>query len=223
MEFDIWDVYYRSICSDLCIDPQTDYNSAFLLNSLMEKRKPVSAQENLTDPVYIVGNGPGVDHILKDIKMDGTIFVADSAIEKYMEIKGYPDYLFTDLDGPLKFIRKCSYENVRIVVHAHGDNRKRIEDYLPSLKVHMGTTQNQPMGVIRNFGGFTDGDRAAFFAHYFGAPEIILVGFDFSTPSIKEGSDYYRKAKKLKWAEILLSRLALMRGTSLKPGPVIRI
>ena len=223
MEFDLWNTYYRSICSDLGIDSQTDYDSAFSLNSLIEKRKPVWIQENLTDRVYVVGNGPVVEHVLKDLNMNGTVFVADSAIEKYLGIKGYPDYLFSDLDGPLKLIKKCSDENVRLVVHAHGDNRKNIESYVPSLKVHMGTTQNRPVGVLRNFGGFTDGDRAAFFAHFFGAPEIILVGFDFSRPSVKEGSDYYRKAKKLKWAEILLSKLALMRGTSLKPGQVIRI
>jgi|YelNatPaOPRAMG01_1025707.scaffolds.fasta_scaffold05393_12 uncharacterized Rossmann fold enzyme len=223
MEFDLWNTYYRSICSDLGIDSQTDYDSAFSLNSLIEKRKPVWIQENLTDRVYVVGNGPDVEHVLKDLNMNGTVFVADSAIEKYLGIKGYPDYLFSDLDGPLKLIKKCSDENVRLVVHAHGDNRKNIESYVPSLKVHMGTTQNRPVGVLRNFGGFTDGDRAAFFAHFFGAPEIILVGFDFSRPSVKEGSDYYRKAKKLKWAEILLSKLALMRGTSLKPGQVIRI
>jgi len=223
MEFDLWNTYYRSICSDLGIDSQADYDSAFSLNSLIEKRKPVWIQENLTDRVYVVGNGPDVEHVLKDLNMNGTVFVADSAIEKYLGIKGYPDYLFSDLDGPLKLIKKCSDENVRLVVHAHGDNRKNIESYVPSLKVHMGTTQNRPVGVLRNFGGFTDGDRAAFFAHFFGAPEIILVGFDFSRPSVKEGSDYYRKAKKLKWAEILLSKLALMRGTSLKPGQVIRI
>jgi len=223
MELDLWNTYYRSICSDLGIDSQADYDSAFSLNSLIEKRKPVWVQENLTDRVYIVGNGPDVEHVLKDLNMNGTVFVADSAIEKYLGIKGYPDYLFSDLDGPFNLIKKCSDENVRLVIHAHGDNRKNIESYVPSLKVHMGTTQNRPVGVLRNFGGFTDGDRAAFFAHFFGAPEIILVGFDFSRPSVKEGSDYYRKAKKLKWAEILLSKLALMRGTSLKPGQVIRI
>lgn len=219
----MWESYYRSICSDLDIDPQTDYDSAFFLNSLIEKRKPFPEQESLSDSVYIIGNGPGLGSLLKDMNFDGTVFVADSAIEKYLRIKGCPDYIFTDLDGPLDLIKKCSDENVRLVVHAHGDNGKMIENYVPSLRVHMGTTQNRPVGVLRNFGGFTDGDRAAFFAHYFGAPDIILVGFDFSRPSTKEGSDCYRKAKKLKWAEILLARLALMRGSSLKPGPVVRL
>jgi hypothetical protein len=223
MEFDLWNSYYSRICSDLEIDPQTDNDTAILLDSILEKREEVSAQKRLKDSVYVVGNGPGLEHILADVDMKGTVFVADSAISKYMEVKGYPDYIFTDLDGPLELIKKCSDENVRLVVHAHGDNRKKIEKYVPSLKVHMGTTQNRPVGVLRNFGGFTDGDRAAFFAHYFGSPHIILIGFDFSRPSLKEGSDYYRKAKKLKWAEILLSQLAVIRGTSLEPGQVIHI
>ena len=223
MEFDQWNSYYSRICSDMQIDPQTDIDTAFFLNSILETRNRDYAQERLRESVYVVGNGPYLDHILVDLDIKGTVFVADSALEKYLEIKSYPGYIFSDLDGPMDLIKKCSDEDVRLVVHAHGDNRKKIENFVPSLKVHMGTTQNRPVGVLRNFGGFTDGDRAAFFADYFGAPEIILVGFDFSRPSMKEGSDFYRKAKKLRWAEILLSRLAVMRGTSLKPGPVIRI
>ena len=200
-----------------------EYTASAGGTAMLLGKENVIAEINSTLSVYIIGNGPGLGSLLKDMNFDGTVFVADSAIEKYLRIKGCPDYIFTDLDGPLDLIKKCSDENVRLVVHAHGDNGKMIENYVPSLRVHMGTTQNRPVGVLRNFGGFTDGDRAAFFAHYFGAPDIILVGFDFSRPSTKEGSDCYRKAKKLKWAEILLARLALMRGSSLKPGPVVHI
>lgn len=223
MDFETWNPLYMEICSDLGIDPETDYESSILLNSILEKKSNTVVQKEITDPVWIVGNGPRLGKVLENLTLNGMVFVADSAIGEYMRVKGYPDYIFTDLDGPIRNIRECSENSVRLVVHAHGDNKELIKRHVPSLKVHTGTTQNRPVGVLRNFGGFTDGDRAVFFADFFKATEIILVGFDFSTPSIKEGSDYNRKLKKLKWAEYLISRLAQKRGTQLKLGPIIRI
>lgn len=223
MDFETWNPYYRKICSDLEIKPETDYESSILLNDILQKRNHAAVQKEITEPVWIVGNGPDLEDILTDLSMNGIVFVADSAIGKYMKVKGYPDYVFTDLDGPIKLIRECSENSVSLVVHAHGDNKEMIERHVPLLNVHTGTTQNRPLGVLRNFGGFTDGDRAAFFADFFNAPEIIMVGFDFSVPSIKEGSDYHRKMKKLRWAESLLSVLAQKRGSQFRSGQIIRI
>ena len=39
----------------------------------------------------------------------------------------------------------------------------------------------EPLVMIENFGGFTDGDRAVFFASRFGAAKIFLFGMDFGS------------------------------------------
>ena len=39
----------------------------------------------------------------------------------------------------------------------------------------------KPIGIINNFGGFTDGDRCVFLANHFKAKKIILLGMDFGT------------------------------------------
>ena len=43
----------------------------------------------------------------------------------------------------------------------------------------IGSTQTKSFGQIKNFGGFTDGDRCIFLAEYFNASKIVLIGMDF--------------------------------------------
>jgi hypothetical protein len=64
----------------------------------------------------------------------------------------------------------------------------------------VGTTQSVPFDRIYNFGGFTDGDRAALIAKKFGARKIRLYGFNF------EKADNKIKLKKLKWAKRILEK-----------------
>ena len=66
------------------------------------------------------------------------------------------------------------------------------------------TTQSRPDFVICNFGGFTDGDRAVCLARHMGARRIVLYGFDFDSPSAKDGSDPQIKRKKLSWAKRII-------------------
>ncbi len=66
-----------------------------------------------------------------------------------------------------------------MVVHAHGDNVNLLRKLVPKMKKCIGTTQVKPFHDIHNFGGFTDGDRAAFLASRFNAKNIVLVGMDF--------------------------------------------
>jgi len=94
------------------------------------------------------------------------------------------------------------------MIHAHGDNADAIMKYAKSFtgKVVL-TTQSKPDNLLRNYGGFTDGDRAYCMAKHFGVDDIELIGFDFQHPSYKDGSDLTVKAKKLKWAERIISSL----------------
>jgi len=85
-----------------------------------------------------------------------------------------------------------------LVLHAHGDNIERIKSVIPKLRRFVGTTQSVPFDRIYNFGGFTDGDRAALLAKKFGAEKIGLYGFNF------ESAESETKLKKLKWARRIL-------------------
>ena len=60
--------------------------------------------------------------------------------------------------------------------------------------------QTRPFGHVHNWGGFTDGDRAAFAADALGGAEVRFAGFDLddrSVPPMKQG--------KLLWARDLLA------------------
>ena len=61
--------------------------------------------------------------------------------------------------------------------------------------------------AVDNFGGFTDGDRAAFLADELGAADLRFVGWDFDDPAVGP-----EKARKLRWAERLLHLLERRRG-----------
>ena len=91
------------------------------------------------------------------------------------------------------------------MIHAHGDNIEALKRYVPlfSGKV-MGTTQVRPFGLLHNFGGFTDGDRAVLMARHFSATDIRLIGFNFEEPRPKEGREIGTKRKKLSWARRLI-------------------
>jgi uncharacterized Rossmann fold enzyme len=63
------------------------------------------------------------------------------------------------------------------------------------------------VGDLLNFGGFTDGDRAACIFAGLGANELDLLGFDMANPSEKEGRDPETKRRKLVWADRILQEL----------------
>jgi uncharacterized Rossmann fold enzyme len=88
-----------------------------------------------------------------------------------------------------------------MVVHAHGDNITQVRRILPKLSERViGTTQVEPFGKLYNFGGFTDGDRAAFIAHELGASKIWLAGMDLGTKIGKRSGDKDVKQKLIKLA-----------------------
>jgi uncharacterized Rossmann fold enzyme len=88
-------------------------------------------------------------------------------------------------------------------LHAHGDNIPHLRFWVPRFNGPLvGTTQSRPIPGIYNFGGFTDGDRAAFAAHALGAEKVKLLGFDLDDPTVDP-----MKRGKLHWARILLRTL----------------
>ncbi len=184
----------------------------------------------------VFGAGPSLDESISKLtnlgfteKIRGhcVLFAADGATQALLEYGVVPDVVVTDLDGDISSIIESGREGSIIVVHAHGDNIGKLPAHVEELKKVtrrlVGTTQVEPRYPVMNFGGFTDGDRAAFIADYFGAKAIIMVGMDFgevvgrrSKPWLKSNVRAWDdKLMKLKIAKELISWLALERGVEI--------
>jgi len=109
--------------------------------------------------------------------------------------------MVTDLDKNPDTVERLTAQGVPVAVHGHGDNLAAIRDVVPDCNgaYVLPTTQAAPRGPVRNVGGFTDGDRAAFLADHVGAARLEFVGWDFDDPAVDPA-----KAHKLEWAERLL-------------------
>ncbi len=224
MNFDEWFPIYLEITDELGIDRKMDYISSLKLSRYIH-RDIKSLSSYYGRRFFVIGNS----HSMKDslsIISNGNVIVADSAIDVYLNYMPYPDIIVSDLDGNISKIME-SYDNgSSIFIHAHGDNMGMIEKYAKYFNNGFATTQHVPFNHIYNFGGFSDGDRAAFLADHFCAVEIILLGFDFKNITKKKyytDYDFERKKLKLKWAKYLLEKLAVKRGKSFSNGEVIEI
>lgn len=136
--------------------------------------------------------------------IEGTSIVAGSASGRVLALGIVPDILVTDLDGDIGPQLEMSSRGTVTLIHAHGDNMDLITRYAPEFRGPVVlTTQSEPSNTVYDFGGFTDGDRAVCMARHFGS-RVRLLGFDFSAPYPKEGSDADFKARKLRWAEEII-------------------
>jgi hypothetical protein len=210
-----WEQKYREILREFNFDRKDDTRAAHLLNLLVRTRFPLNKldREIKNKIVFVIGAGPSLASSIPSIKKfkKATKIVADGATRALIENEIRPDIVVTDLDGNLEYLKKASKMNAVMVVHSHGDNI----GILPIASLFrncIGTTEGKPLGKIKNFGGFTDGDRCVFLARYFGAKRIILFGMDFGDKIgaySKEGK--YNKAvklQKLRKARSLLEWLA---------------
>jgi uncharacterized Rossmann fold enzyme len=131
------------------------------------------------------------------------IIAADGASLRLYAEGVTPDIIVTDLDGicdAKETIFSMNQNDTILVIHAHGDNIERIQSFVPLCPGSIVcTTQSQPFSHVHNFGGFSDGDRAVFFAHALGAKEVTLCGFDLDDEEVEPV-----KRKKLIWARRLL-------------------
>jgi len=179
-----WESKYREILKDFGYSRNKDNQSAKLLNSLLQKKTPSIGIRDLIKnrPVFVIGAGPSLPSCIPLLKRHKEItkIVADGATKAIIENGLKPDIVVTDLDGDIKSLKKAGRTKTIMVVHAHGDNSERI-NLAKYFKNCIGTTQAKPIGIINNFGGFTDGDRCVFLANHFKAKKIILLGMDFGT------------------------------------------
>jgi len=204
MQFTEWEPVYREILDYFGFDRTTDEEAARLLASLLDCDNLLSlASLTNGNEVTVCGNAPCLNEDLS--RITGVVFAADAAAE-VLDANGIsPDAIFTDLDGATDLFIRLNREGTIIVVHAHGDNMPLLRCWVPRFpgKV-VGTTQAAPLSHVYNFGGFTDGDRAAFAADELGASHITLAGFDLDDKNVDP-----LKRGKLHWARKLLSLIGL--------------
>lgn len=241
MEVIYWIPYYEQIASDLGLDRDGDIMASNILSELLTmngrihpKGEIVLELERLIESrnVYVLGAGPDLeielDRLIGEKTVGGkwtglstgkdVLISADGATSALLARSIVPHIIVTDLDGGVEDQIQCLSRGSLMVVHAHGDNINILKKVVPRLFGSvLGTTQVRPAveGPLENYGGFTDGDRAAFLAQHFRARSITLLGFNFNEVAPKIGDGGLRsesldpeenefKWKKLAWANILL-------------------
>jgi hypothetical protein len=211
MEYRQWDPLYRQIVADFGYDPGTDDRVARRLDEVLGgKRVREGDLEELLrgHTVTILGNGPRLAEEMP--RAIGVLIAADEATTVALSRGITPHVIVTDLDGRVEDQLEANRRGSIALVLGHGDNLPAVERWAPRFEGPvMAMTQGRPHGDLHNFGGFTDGDRAAFLAHHFGASEVRLLGFDFDHPSPKDAPGEV-KLRKLGWAKKLLDLLGLL-------------
>ncbi|MGM0606500.1 MAG: 6-hydroxymethylpterin diphosphokinase MptE-like protein [Halobacteriota archaeon] len=201
MKFETWEPVYESILADFGFCRAADEAARDVAASMAEPfdHDRLSWLDGAT--VGIAGGAPGLESEVDRLDtVDATIaasIAADVVLDSGYEV----DLMVTDLDKNADTAIDLTRNGVPVAAHAHGDNIPTVRSWFPRADRSnvLATTQAAPVSAVYNFGGFTDGDRAAFLADAFGAAELTFVGWEFDDPTVDE-----MKARKLEWAKRLL-------------------
>jgi uncharacterized Rossmann fold enzyme len=211
MDMETWLPFYERICIDFGFDPSRDLQCAQALANILGERSDASLErvkDRLSPIVLVCGGSGSLADELSSTDVRWPVVAADSATTVLLEADITPDIIVTDLDGVVEDQLDCNSRGVPVMVHAHGDNRRMVERYARKFRGAVtGTCQCPPPAHMFNFGGFTDGDRAACICSGLGARTILLAGFDFENPSRKPGKSRDVKKRKLSWARRILDEL----------------
>ncbi|MCI4346867.1 MAG: DUF115 domain-containing protein [Thermoplasmata archaeon] len=217
MEYVRWAPYYRRIATDFGFPWENEELSARVLENLLRPESRFRTPERLAGhvkgrPAVVVGLAPGATlpplHSLGERSPAPSLIAADGATTRCVRAGLVPDLIVTDLDGPVPEEISANARGSMVLVHAHGDNRDAVQRWVPQFPGAVGGSwAGPPRGGLVDYGGFTDGDRAAFLAASLGATEVLLSGFDFERVD-EVGVAAARKRRKLAWAHGLLSMLA---------------
>lgn len=212
MEFEEWEPVYERILADFGYGREGDEQARDRLATLLNGETFDPSQLDFDDEtVAIAGGAPSLTEQaeLAIARRADTVVAASVAADRLRERDIEVDCMVTDLDKNPETTRELTEEAVPVAVHAHGDNVPALSEWIPALDAEfvLPTTQAEPEGDVRNFGGFTDGDRAAFLADALGAAELVFPGWDLNDPSVSP-----EKRQKLQWAERLLYWLERRRN-----------
>lgn len=199
MNWEEWEPIYKEILADLGFDRARDEAAALRLDELLRGRPVPDLRPLLGGKrVAVCGKGPSLERDLESLESGEVVVSANGATTRLLGRSILPAVIVTDLDGRMEDLLEANRRGAFMVVHAHGDNVERLPAVARMERV-LGTTQARPVGVLRNFGGFTDGDRCVFLAQAHGTASVRLLGFDFDDPSVGPA-----KRKKLQWARKIL-------------------
>jgi hypothetical protein len=199
MRLEEWLVFYSKILSEFGFSRHSDEEAAKLMHEVAaDKLLDLSALKGIIEgkSVAVIGyavRAKELQKIEEEVKI-----TAGKAILRAIELDPnfLPDIHVTDAEEG-NLLAELEKKGCMVVLHVHGDNVERIKLVVPRLSKFVATTQSFPFNKIYNFGGFTDGDRAAILAKEMGASRINLYGFDF------DGAREIKK-KKLEWARRIL-------------------
>jgi hypothetical protein len=207
-----WMPLYERICRDFGFAPSKDRESAIMLAKKLGQRSDDSLKEvrsRVSSVVLVCGGGPNLADDISTTDIRWPVIAADSATTTLLGSGIIPDVIVSDLDGVVEDQIEANSRGVPILIHAHGDNMSAIGRYVDRFEGPVvGTCQCEPPEHVFNFGGFTDGDRAACVAAELGAKDVLLAGFDFENPAAKPGKKTDVKRRKLAWARMVLEELA---------------
>jgi uncharacterized Rossmann fold enzyme len=208
MEFNTWEPAYEALLADFGYDRAGDEHARDVLASVVESFDH-SRLDFARERVAVAGAGPSLAAEADRARAADAVVAASTAVDVLAEAGVEVDCMVTDLDKNPETARELTGQGVPVAAHAHGDNVAAVREWVPQFRDEqvLPTTQAEPTGPVENFGGFTDGDRAAFLADHFGAAELIFVGWDFDDPGVSEA-----KRRKLVWAERLLYWLERRRN-----------
>jgi len=215
MRWELWRPWYDRIVRELGLNRKADQDATEILDKLLPEPELAGLKNLVRGRECIVfGAGSSLEIDLERLERAGflgkTMITADGATSAVLKFRN-PEIIITDLDGNVDDQLDAWHLGSWIVVHAHGDNIAQVRKIVPKLKERViGSTQVEPYGKLFNFGGFTDGDRAAFMAHELGASKIYLAGMNLGTKIGKHSGDkdLSRKLTKLKICKELLAWLA---------------
>jgi uncharacterized Rossmann fold enzyme len=211
MDFDTWAPVYAAILDDMGYDRAGDEAARDDLVGALAGTEPATAAALDLDGKAVAVAAPGPS-LAEDLPMveaaDAVVAVSDAA--DHLHDRGIVvDCHVTDLDKAPETAMGLSQAGVPVAVHAHGDNRPAIDRWVPEMAPAnlIPTTQAAPRAPVQNYGGFTDGDRAAFLADHAGAARLAFPGWDLADERV--GAE---KRRKLDWAARLLHWLEVRRG-----------
>jgi len=206
MEFETWEPAYEAILAEFGYDRAGDERARDLLAELLAGTATLDPDEIAVAgaTVAVAGAAPRLEEDLALAREADAVFAASTAARCLRERGIAVDCLVTDLDGHPETARALTAEGTPVAVHAHGDNTATLREWVPTVDASavVPTTQARPTDRVHNFGGFTDGDRAAFLADALGAKRLVFPGWAFDDDSVG-----LEKRQKLQWARRLLGWL----------------
>ncbi|WP_318569287.1 6-hydroxymethylpterin diphosphokinase MptE-like protein [Salinigranum marinum] len=208
MNFAEWEPVYEQILAAFGFERAADERARDVLESLVSDRACFDTEtlggRVAGDTVAVVGAAPSLAAEVDRAAAADHVFAASTAADVCRDHGVVVDLMVTDLDKNPETAVALTRAGTPVAAHAHGDNVPAVREWLPQFDLGdtIPTTQAAPVPPVENFGGFTDGDRAAFLADHLGAGSLVFVGWEFDDPGVDA-----MKAEKLRWAARLLTWL----------------